>query len=211
MKTLNLFTVIAFCLLCSCSRCDKEYSYSLTEKTKSYFGNFSNGDMWIFKKNEDAEFVDTLVLKNRVDTLVFMYTESKCDGDYFEVIKYQLVSKSNIDTLRVELFSGPNVDQYSLEGSFDHQKLHCYHDIDKKTGEFRYNTNDVLNILSEYNLNNEKYFNVVDITFNQFQPTNPRKAPRYFHALNTGLIEFEIFDESANSRINYSLLKFKKK
>ncbi len=213
MKVFKLLIVTAFSLIYSCNECDKEHTYLLTEKTKSYFGNFSNGDMWVFKKNQDADFIDTLILRNRIDTLVFKYTESKCDGDYFELIKYQLISGSNVDTLKVELLSGPNIDQYSLKGSFDNQQLHCYHSIDKKTGEFNYNEyfKDVLNILPEYELNNEHYFSVVDITFIQFQPVIPEKVPRYFHALNKGLIEFEVFDELANNRVNYSLLKIIKK
>lgn len=208
----TIFIVVVL-VFYSCSRCDKEHTYLLTTKSKLYFDSFADGDMWIFKKDQDIEFIDTLILKNRVDTLVFMYTENQCDGDYLEVVKYQLVSKSNVDTLKVELFSGPNIDQYSLDGSFDNHRISCYHNIDKKTGEFKYNTyfKDVLNILSEYELNNIKYFNVVDITFNQFQPVFPERAPRYFHALNTGLIEFEIFDESTNSRVNYSLIKYIKK
>jgi hypothetical protein len=181
----------------------------LTDNTKSYFGNFSNGEKWIFNKSIDSVFIDTCILVNKTQYLEFNYTENECDGDYFEIITYQLFSSKLNDTVFIKLKSGPNIDIYSLRGTYDGNEIVCNHDLDKETGEFHYNSylGDELNIIKEYELNNVVYFDVVDIIINQFSPSFPEKAPRYFHSRDIGLIEFEVYNEFLDKRVNYSLIK----
>jgi len=209
MKAYYGLFIIIFFTIHSCNRCDKEHTYSLTEKTNSYFGNFSNGEKWIFKKSSDSTFIDTLTLTNKSQKLEFSYTETECDGDFFEFITYQLISTRLVDTLTVSLKSGPNIDSYSLRGIYVGSEIACYHDISKSSGEFKYNSyfGDELNVIETYDLNGVIYNDVIDITFNQFSPSFPEKAPRYFHSQEVGLIEFEIYNEILNKRDNYSLTK----
>ncbi len=209
MKTYYGLLILILFSIQSCYRCDKEHTYNLTDKTKSYFGNFSNGEEWIFKKSSDSTYIDTLTLSNMSQELEFNYTENECDGDYFDIITYQLISSNLVDTLIASLRSGPNIDIYSLRGIYNGVEIACYHDIDKTSGEFEYNSyfGDKLNIIEAYNLNGLIYNDVVDITFNQFSPSFPEKAPRYYHSKNVGLIEFEIYNELLNKRVNYSLIK----
>ncbi len=207
MKTYYGLLIVILFTIQSCNRCDMEHTYNMTDKANSYFGNFSNGEKWIFKKSSDSTFIDTLTLINKSQELEFSYTETECDGDYFEIITYHLISSSLVDTLTVSLKSGPNIDTYSLRGIYDGTEIACYHDIDKRSGEFGYNSyfGDKLNMLETYTLNGSIYNDVVDITFNQFSPSFPEKAPRYLHSKNVGLIEFEVYNELQNKRINYSL------
>ena len=209
MKTYYGLLMIILFTIQSCNRCDKEHTYKLTDKTNSYFGNFSNGDKWILKKSSDSTFRDTLTLTNKSQRLEFSYTETECDGDYFEIVTYKLISAGFVDTLNVSLKSGPNIDIYNLRGIYDGIEIACYLDIDKSSGEFKYNSyfGDELNIIETYDLNGMIYYDVVDITFNQFTPSFPEKAPRYLHSRNVGLIEFELYNEHLNKRVNYSLIK----
>ncbi len=209
MKTCYGLLIVILFTFQSCSRCDKENTYHLTDKTKSYFGNFPNGEKWIFKKSSDSAYMDTLTLTNKSQKLEFSYTETECDGDYFEMMTYQLISADLADTLTAVLRSGPNIDMYSLRGIYDGVEIACYHDIDKSSGEFEYNSyfGDEQNIIEIYNLNGWTYYDVVEITFNQFSPSFPGRAPRYLHSRNVGLIEFEIYHELVNKRVNYSLIK----
>ena len=209
MKAYYALLIIILFTIQSCFRCDKEHTYNLTDKTKSYFGNFSIGEKWIFKKSSDSTYIDTLTLSKMSQELEFSYIETECDGDYFEIITYQLISSNNVDTLIASLRSGTNIDIYSLRGIYDGVEIACYHDIDKSSGEFEYNSyfGDKLNLIATYDLNGVIYNDVVDITFNQFAPVFPEKAPRYFHARGIGLIEFEIYNELMHKRVNYSLIK----
>tara|TARA_B100000683_G_scaffold258510_1_gene281316 strand:- start:1130 stop:1765 length:636 start_codon:yes stop_codon:yes gene_type:complete len=209
MKAYYGLLIIILFTMQSCFRCDKEHTYNLTDKTKSYFGIFLIGEKWIFKKSSDSTYIDTLTLSNKSQELEFSYTETECDGDYFEIITYQLISSDLVDTLTASLRSGPNIDIYSLRGIYDGVEIACYHDINKISEEFEYNSylGDQLNIIETYNLNGLTYNGVIDITFNQFSRLFPEKAPRYFHSRNVGLIEFEIYNELLNKRVNYSLMK----
>jgi len=207
MKTYFGLLIIIIITFQSCNRCDKEHTYNLTDITNAYFGDFTNGEKWIFTKSSDSSFVDTLVMTSKSQDLEFSFTETECDGDYFEIITYHLISSKLNDTMTVRLKSGPNSDNYSLKGFYDDIEIACYHQIDKSSGLFEPHPDNHLNVFETYKLNSNDYHDVVEKTFNTFSPSFPEEAPRYLHSNGVGLIEFEIFNENLNKRINYSLIK----
>lgn len=208
------FPVLIFMLLfLYACRCDKEHTYTFIKKSKDYFASSNTGDQWVYMSSDDSIFTDTLVLLNLSQRLDFKYTETECDGDYFEIIEYQLVSLKDNDTLSVWMKSGPNIDQYRLEGSYQQNTIVCNHIIDKSNGAFQYGSafGDVLEVFEAYELNHRVYVQAVEITHHQFARSFPEKAPRYVHASGVGLIEFEVYNDLEDERVRYSLMEYIKK
>jgi hypothetical protein len=204
-KAINF--VVIFIYLTSC-RCDKQHTYRNIEKSKDYFASFNDGSFWVFKETSGRKENDTLILLNNNTSLDFKYTESNCDGDYFETITYALVSTKTNDSIKVKLFSGPNIDKYSLNGYFHGCYLINYHTIKKSTGEFQPYAKDTIDLFENYSINGKQFKDVIKIVHTEFRNAYTGFVPEFLHSPKIGLIEFKVYDTSLNQALKYQLIDY---
>lgn len=208
MRTFLIILISSF--LGSCW-CDKEHNYYLLTKTKEYFAPLSDGSYLVFTDKVDSTISDTLTLRKYSRKMEFEYTESKCDGDNFETITYELISNDLEDSLRVSMSSGPNIDQYRISGKFRNIEIVCSHTIDVRTHKFEFSAygKDILEEFQTYQIKNATFSNVVKLTFTQLKYDN--HIPKYAHSKNIGLIEFTGFDQLGKVEKTYYLKSYVRK
>jgi hypothetical protein len=204
---INVISIISLLLFISSCRCDKEHIYTLTQTSREYFSDFLQGSYWVYENFNDTTDIDTLTLMNRSAGLEFDYTERHCDGDYHEYVNYQLKSSKTNDTFDIKIWTNLNIDGYSIQGKYHNLNLFCLLNLDKSNETFYVNDyfHDILEFYSNYTIKNKTYSDVVRMTFTQFNPPFPDKAPTYYYGRDQGLIEFVIFDHSANAQKRFWL------
>lgn len=209
MKTL----IIIFCLIyfTSCNRCDNSAATKLyiTDKTKQYFANYSEGSYWVFENYADSNDIDTLVLINKSFGTTPRYAE-KCIEYNDEYINYNLVSKISKDTLSANVSTNNNIDGFNLGGKYHSLQISCGFTTTKSTGDLWVNTTfgDVLQTYNSYSVLSKQYNDVFAMTFVQLSQSYHDRAPTYYYCRNIGLIEFIIYDEISSSKRTYCLKNY---
>jgi hypothetical protein len=204
-------TAIFICILLylyACRNCENTTppTVLVTQNTKQFFGNFSEGSYWVFENHSDSTDIDTLKFIKKSSGTIPQYAE-KCIDQYNEFIHYKMVSTISKDTLSASLNCNTNMDHFSLQGKYHNLQIGCSFTLVRNTSEIQVNTDfgDSLTIYNSYTIKNKTFNDVFKMKFTQLSRPHPEHAPVYLYSRNIGLIEFSVYDKGKASMKRYGL------